>query len=286
MERMVKATRYVSHCPSILEESTTLTTAQIEHPLRPAEKVFNIVELAEHIFLDLPPRDILVNIQRTCKQFKAVVEGSGPLQQALFFEPISPIRLQLARCNKRSRCSSKWMLSTLGDAYCFTEGDSYCVWIHPLFGRIKENDPRYEARCTYVNASWRRQLVSQPAIYSCALVDDDDIWVSEDEVVTTANPKGMLVSEIAKLCTGLKRKRHVYMDGLAYRYLDQSWAWHHLPAGELLEELHASLEHHDGEAINRWCESEGHFKHAFSIAARNEREARLAKLRAGYASRV
>lgn len=260
-----------------------LTTAQIETPLSPAEKVFSIFELAEQIFLDLPPRDILVNIQRTSKQFQAVVDGSRSLQQALFFEPISSIRLQVARCYKRSRCEGRWMLSTLKNPYCGTKGDSYCIWIHPMIGKIRENDPDYEARCTFTKASWRRQLVAQPSISSCALIDDDvgGVVDDEEEVVFAANSKGMLVSEIAKLCTGFARERNIYMDGLAYRYLDESWAWHHLPAGELLEEIRASLDHHDGDAINRWCESGGHYNHSFSIAAKEEREARLAKLRAG-----
>lgn len=71
-----------------------------------ATRTFAIVELAERIFLELPPRDILVNIQRTSKQFQAVVEGSTPIQQALFFKPITDVKLKWVNCTED--CNEQW----------------------------------------------------------------------------------------------------------------------------------------------------------------------------------
>lgn len=60
-------------------------------------RVFGIAELAQAIFLELPPQEIMVNIQRVNRQFQEVVLGSKPIQQALFFEPLTTEGLQYVK---------------------------------------------------------------------------------------------------------------------------------------------------------------------------------------------
>ncbi|GIZ41427.1 hypothetical protein CKM354_000473100 [Cercospora kikuchii] len=254
---------------------------EIEIPLSPAEKVFSIFELAQHIFLDLPPRDILVNIQRTCKQFQAIVAGSKPLQQALFLEPISNIKLQLAACSRRYRCGGKWILSTERNWGCRDNKASHCIWIHPLIHRIEENDPKFEARCTYVKASWRKQLASQPPMSECVLLDDDDAMARDDNYVKAENPKGMLFSQIAKLCTGYARKNHILVEGVG----GYDWAWENMPAGELLEGIRASAHHHDDYSDCNWCGSGGHCHDLFG-EAKDAQEAKRAQLQSALTMRA
>ncbi|KAK5693458.1 hypothetical protein LTR97_010027 [Elasticomyces elasticus] len=74
-----------------------MTTDSKEEGAPPASnaalKVFGTNELAEMIFLGLPIRDVLTSTQRICREWKAVIEGSLPIQQALFRKPISDERL-------------------------------------------------------------------------------------------------------------------------------------------------------------------------------------------------
>jgi hypothetical protein len=51
-----------------------------------ASSIFGVPELMEAILLELPMKDVLLS-RRVNKQFKATIEGSVELQQALFFVP-------------------------------------------------------------------------------------------------------------------------------------------------------------------------------------------------------
>ncbi|KAI7234311.1 hypothetical protein KC330_g4906 [Hortaea werneckii] len=50
------------------------------------QQVWDISELLEHILLQLPMRDLLL-AQRVSRRFKAVIDSSDKIQQALFFKP-------------------------------------------------------------------------------------------------------------------------------------------------------------------------------------------------------
>jgi hypothetical protein len=52
------------------------------------ENVFGFPHLAEKILLHMRIKDLLVNAQRVSKQWKAVIDSSTRLQQALFFKPL------------------------------------------------------------------------------------------------------------------------------------------------------------------------------------------------------
>lgn len=85
-----------------------------------ASKVLQIPELFEQILRELPQRDILLNVQRTCRAWKAVVDTSPPIQRRLFFAParagddIEWEQRSLDICKSRQLISfSMTMLSTL-----------------------------------------------------------------------------------------------------------------------------------------------------------------------------
>lgn len=57
-------------------------------------------KLVERIFLNLPMRDILVNVQRVSTQWHYLVQNSKPLQEALFFKPIFDRPLTFVRLRR------------------------------------------------------------------------------------------------------------------------------------------------------------------------------------------
>ncbi|KAK3629327.1 hypothetical protein LTR56_018102 [Elasticomyces elasticus] len=74
-----------------------MTVGSEEEDAAPASnaalKVFGTVELAEIIFLGLSMRDVLTSTQRVCREWKSIIEGSKPIQQALFQTPVSNERV-------------------------------------------------------------------------------------------------------------------------------------------------------------------------------------------------
>lgn len=111
--------------------------------------VFDTAELAEAIFLELPMRGLLVNVQRTCKQWKAVLDGSRKLQQAMFFEPIADQALHPDTPHELAETRPAAHPLVIGP-YLNPRADKYKYSQLDVLWRL--------------NASWRRQLVSQPPI--------------------------------------------------------------------------------------------------------------------------
>ncbi|WPB07989.1 uncharacterized protein RHO25_012653 [Cercospora beticola] len=56
-------------------------------PSTPETRVFGIYKLAERIFTNMSPEDLLLNATRVCKQWYAVISLSLDLQRKLFFIP-------------------------------------------------------------------------------------------------------------------------------------------------------------------------------------------------------
>ncbi|GIZ49393.1 hypothetical protein CKM354_001242300 [Cercospora kikuchii] len=78
----------------LLEDSTDpLPGHQLEvhscpsQPSTPETRVFGIYKLAERIFTNMSPEDLLLNATRVCKQWHAVISLSLDLQRKLFFIP-------------------------------------------------------------------------------------------------------------------------------------------------------------------------------------------------------
>ena len=93
-------------------------------------------------------RDLLVNVQRTCKQWKAVLDGSRKLQQAMFFQPITD---QGVHYHSNSLVDNPSRVI----AHPFIQ-DLETEHLHDKYKYSKS------AGLWRPDASWRRQLVSQP----------------------------------------------------------------------------------------------------------------------------
>ena len=116
-----------------------------------ASRVFAIYELAEAIFFEMPPRDVLVN-QRVCKDWRDVAVRSFQLQQAMFLKPADSCR------------------------YIF-RGDQFSRSEHEPCGRDFIQNPMLEYLADQTDhkcprgmwrpeASWKQMPITQPAISS------------------------------------------------------------------------------------------------------------------------
>lgn len=127
-------------------------------------KVFNIFELAEAIFLELSMRDVLVNVQRTSRSWHDLIQASLPLQQALFYTPISASRLHFFTSPD---CHGKKRRRWAEISHALTEP---ILVEHPLLAYDASARPFTndyfdpDSPVNRAQASWRRQLVTQPPI--------------------------------------------------------------------------------------------------------------------------
>ena len=209
---------------------------------------FAITEIAERIFLELPPREILVSIQRTCRQFKAVVDGSKPLQQALFFEPITKTQLKRVFW-------TRWGIDEDDGLACVNnDSRSHCILAHPLLDKVINGDSTTEAYCRYAGASWRRQLAFQPPVKHI-LVIMDEFGIGEDELKADSVMQGIIVGQVAKMFTENVREYGGYIEGL------DCWkqnAFQDMPAKRLLEEVNIGAEVSRAEEQFAWCGAMDH----------------------------
>ena len=118
-----------------------------------SQRVLATTELFELILLGLPIRQLLIKIPLVCKHWKATIDSSPKLQQALFFQPIPHELLQLLTLSEKPTVKA-WKRSH-SDPY------EYTVLMNP-FSYIYMRD-RSEALLR-PEASWRRMLVSQPLV--------------------------------------------------------------------------------------------------------------------------
>lgn len=128
--------------------------------MSPCDKLFNIPELCEAVFLQLSMRDLLCGVQQTCRQWKAIVDSSTPLQRELFLKPIRYPPLRWSNREERWRTSQD-------------DPKSHKVYEHPLFSSL--DDDRYTSRgiepeaLLRREASWRKCLVTQPPVVELVL---------------------------------------------------------------------------------------------------------------------
>ena len=126
------------------------------HDEEPAlQRVLAIPELFELILLKLPIRQLLIKMPLVSKHWKATIDTSPRLQQALFFQPIPYEPLQLLTIKEKPTVKA-WMRD-LSDPY------EYTVLMNPFaYINIKGRDEALER----LQASWRRMIVSQPPVKS------------------------------------------------------------------------------------------------------------------------
>lgn len=119
--------------------------------------VLETPELVEMILSELCMQDLLVNAQRTCKQWKSIIDESPKLQEALFFRPINSKRLVLRTTLHNLRVER----ASLGPDSDFKNLKSP-VYEHPL---VTQRHRGHFLKITGgPDASWRRQLITQPPL--------------------------------------------------------------------------------------------------------------------------
>lgn len=127
-----------------------------------------MVELVEAIFLEIPPNQIMTNVQGVSRRWKTIVEISTPIQQALFFKPFpdKPTGYHVT-------AKTIWTAGPEGrKPVKFLQHDLLAMIVYRP-GSLA----RAQAAIAHPRASWRRQLLTQPPIALCmehiVEVDDD-----------------------------------------------------------------------------------------------------------------
>ena len=119
--------------------------------------------------------DLLCGVQQTCRKWKAIVQGSLRLQQALFFKPVPFPEVHWVTPNPRSDRSRS---GARGSWMALHDQDIYkpcpLIFEHPLlerFERSGEDEAFFLDLWTSLNASasWRNSLITQPPIESLIL---------------------------------------------------------------------------------------------------------------------
>lgn len=119
-------------------------------------------EILELILLQLPLQDLLVTAQRVCCAWKAVIDSSSPIQQALFFRPLHPASVAAAAPHAQRPLNPllqaafpPWFRSTHQPACPGPKVVESMPWAR--------GDPAHRAAFMRDDASWRRMLPCQPA---------------------------------------------------------------------------------------------------------------------------
>jgi len=138
------------------------------------QKVFSIPELLEAILINLSLQDILINAQRVCRTWTAIIDSSSALQQHLFFTPTP----------RSSAAKSGWTKNPLLlKKFPAWFGDIRVTHRFYIPRPYKTHDNVYDvshiknsdwASCpdaySRPEASWRRMLVMQPAVQLLKIV--------------------------------------------------------------------------------------------------------------------
>lgn len=133
------------------------TMAILQHNNSACDALFGVLELAEAIFLELPPQQILANIQRVCSKWRDIVAASMPIQQALFFRPIgNQGPLQFVE-SPGEQYGGSWV-SSLGSRCLFP------IHEHVLVGPLLLLERKPGRAIDRPEASWRQQLLTQPPV--------------------------------------------------------------------------------------------------------------------------
>ncbi|KAI0844965.1 hypothetical protein F5Y00DRAFT_273445 [Daldinia vernicosa] len=128
------------------------------------DRAFAVTEILEIIFLHIDSRELFLNVQRVCKEWRATIAGSLKILTALFFRS-SPKSLNWERYTKNHYVAYLW--PKLFNATLFHWG-SYPN--HTKYSYMSLDEIRstldYGMREIWLanNVSWREMLVSQPPI--------------------------------------------------------------------------------------------------------------------------
>lgn len=117
--------------------------------------------------MELPAAEILVKVQRICRQWRAVFDWSTAIQQVLFFKPVS------GRLHYPSL-----MVHTAAGAYVRYFDDQECAGANTTEGIKPIENPAYHFAEKFRGSedteaplpSWTGQLLTQPPLAFCNIV--------------------------------------------------------------------------------------------------------------------
>lgn len=149
------------------------------------------------IFLNVPIRDILVSVQRVCKQWHAFISDCKPIQEALHFRPITakPLK-ENAPPDPRLPRPKK----TIPHGKICTS-----LIAHPVLGRHLWNNTfnlNNKAALSAPEASWRRALATQPAV--------KELMVCESRVYAKDMAVGVTVQDVVDAMNWEQRNWDLY----------------------------------------------------------------------------
>ncbi|CZT18393.1 uncharacterized protein RCC_04237 [Ramularia collo-cygni] len=191
--------------------------------------VFDTMELAEMILGEICMRDLLISVQRTCKQWKSIIDASYRLQEALFFRPINKKRLVYCGNTEDERISVVVDRKLIADV---PEEASNPIYEHPIVtnkcSKIRKYNP-FPARqaMDHPQASWRRQLITQPPLAEL------NWWYFEGDVriTKTVRASSSIGVTLGDFANGISLRSRYYHERWSWQRAD----WDHAPAVAKIE---------------------------------------------------
>jgi hypothetical protein len=187
--------------------------------------VFDTMELAEMILGELCMRDLLINVQRTCKNWRLIIEESYKLQVALFFRPANKSRLVYRGRTAEEHVDMIWNSGITNSA---AVSPSSPIYEHPIITRKCSKVRKYAnswykgEAMDHPDASWRRQLATQPPLAELNYRRYED-GVEITGVIRASTTVGLTLGDFAKRRSLRCSKKHETWSW-------QTIGWDHAPA--------------------------------------------------------
>ncbi|KAH8680711.1 hypothetical protein BX600DRAFT_428694 [Xylariales sp. PMI_506] len=129
-------------------------------------------ELLQHILLNLSMRELLTKAPRVCRNWRAVIDGSAPIQQKLYFRSIPSSSTAVVSSSSTAAAAAG---TGCGAQHNPLLAELFPHWFGGHFFNTAALDtlPLTRRRDAFLRrgASWRRMLVQQPAITTVALLE-------------------------------------------------------------------------------------------------------------------
>ncbi|PYI11997.1 hypothetical protein BO78DRAFT_382023 [Aspergillus sclerotiicarbonarius CBS 121057] len=154
-------------------------------------RIFFIPELLEAILLDVDLRTLLTSAQRVCYFWHCVIRDSTPLQEKLFFKPMSPTSQ-----HHQTPTRNPLIESDLWHCLKMTQLQVNDIWDpymrHPYFSRAEI--------CGRPEASWRHMLLQQPPTSEIATIHGYNVILPENRDNPSYDPLRMHHLDYAVQC--------------------------------------------------------------------------------------
>lgn len=194
---------------STVPEAIMLITSHTDISNTACSRNFAITEILEHILLDLPACDMLTKAQLVSHRWHAIIGASAQIQQALFFKPVPCAPLSFHKSSKfhRARHNPNGFWAPTNN-----EAELVAPYNHSLIDvMVYQPDSLNKEAILRPEASWRRQLVTQPPIARCVVeaVESDGRTVVRTIHISPGNSEAVRMGQLAD----------------EHDFLDKEWCW-------------------------------------------------------------